>query len=88
MRRLALLMCRIAVGLGRSMVTFIVLIDCLKMVIGRSNVTGRGQMMVFARRVVLGVRHDAFLPKLSVNNAGAWQHEFVVAPIHPGPVPM
>ena len=61
MRRLALLMRYIGVRVGCSMVTVIVLIDRLQMVIGCRDVPSRGQMMVFARRVILGVRHDAFL---------------------------
>lgn len=52
----------ISVGLGFFMVTLIVLIDCLKMVIGRGDVMGCGKMMVLARRVALGVMHDGFLP--------------------------
>ncbi len=77
-RCLALLMRRIGMGLGCIMVTLIVLIDCLEVVIGSCDVSGCGQMMVFARRVALGVRHDAFLPKLSVNNASAWHHELML----------
>ena len=86
MRRVALLMCRIGVGLGRSVVTFIVLIDCLKVVICRSDVTGGGQMMVFARRVALGFRHDVFLPKSSVDDASAWPEELCCKPIDASPV--
>lgn len=63
MRRLALPMRGIGMGLGCIMVTLIVSIDCLKMVIGCGDVTSCGQMMVFARRVALAVRHDVFLPK-------------------------
>ena len=51
----------ISVGLGFVMVTFIVLSNCLKMVIGCGDVTGCGKMMVLARRVALGVMHDGFL---------------------------
>jgi hypothetical protein len=58
----ALLLCSISVGFGFLMVTFIVLSDCLEMVIGRGDVTGCGKMMVLARRMALGVRHDALLP--------------------------
>ena len=68
-RRLTLLMRSSGVSLGCIMVTVFVSIDSLKMVIGCGDVTGCGQMMVFARRVVLGIRHDDFLSKLSVNIA-------------------
>jgi hypothetical protein len=52
----------IGLAFGFFMVAFIVFSDCLKMVIGRGDVMGCGEMMVLARRVALGIRHDAFLP--------------------------
>jgi len=60
----------ITVGLGPCTVFFIVFSDCLKMVIGRGDVTGCGKMMVLARRVALGVRHDvSFQAMKMVRNA-------------------
>lgn len=49
---------RISVSLCISNIAFIVLIDCLKMMIGSGNVMGCRKMVVLARRVGLGVRHD------------------------------
>jgi hypothetical protein len=52
----------ISMSLGFFMATFIMLIDCLEMVVGCGDVMGRGKMMMLARRVVaLRVRHDASL---------------------------
>jgi hypothetical protein len=48
-------------GVGSLRIIFVVLSDGLKMVIRRGDVTGCGKMMVLARWVALGVRHDAFL---------------------------
>jgi hypothetical protein len=61
-RGTALLLRSISVGLGFFMVIFIVFSHRLKMVIGGRDVMGCGKMMVLARHVALGVRHDAFLP--------------------------
>jgi hypothetical protein len=49
----------ISVGFGFFMRFFIVLRDCLEMVIGCGNVTCCGKMVMLARRVALGVRHGA-----------------------------
>ena len=58
----AFVMRSISVGLGFFMKVFIVLRDCLEMVIGCGNVTSCGKMMMLARRMALGVRHGAFFP--------------------------
>lgn len=60
----------ITVGLGPCTVCFVMFSDCLEMVIGRGDVTGCGKMMVLARRVALGVRHDvSFQVMKMVRNA-------------------
>lgn len=56
----ALLVCGISLGPGSLMVVLIVLIDCLKVVIGCGDVMRRGKMMMLARRVALCVRHGVF----------------------------
>jgi len=60
----------ITVAFGLCAVFVIVLSDRLKMVIGRGDVPGCGKMMVLARRVALGVRHDvSFQAMKMVRNA-------------------
>jgi hypothetical protein len=61
--RLAVTKRRIRLVLGCSMIAFIMLVDCLKMMIGRSNMTGGRQVMVFARGMASDVGHNAFLLK-------------------------
>ena len=47
-RRFAFLVRGFGVGVAAPVVTLIVLIDCLKMMIGGSDVPGGGQMVMFA----------------------------------------
>ena len=53
-----LVMRGVGVGLRCLRIMLVVFSDCLKMVVGGGNVTGCGQMMMLARHVAFGVRHD------------------------------
>jgi len=60
-RGAAFLLRGFSMGLGFLVVILIVLSDGLEMVIGCRDVTGCSEVMLLARHVALGVRHDGFL---------------------------
>ena len=60
--RFAVGVCGVSVGFSGGVIAFGQLRCCLKMVVRRSDVVGRGKMMMFARHVSFGVSHDDVFP--------------------------